>query len=349
MIRGLRQIEPYRAGAQPRQLDIIKLNTNENAYGASSKVKEALAGFSADQLRRYSSLDQDSLRQALSRQLGVDASQLIIGNGSDDILSIAFLTFFNNPEPILFPDLTYGFYKVWADLYQIPYQEVPLAADFTIKTEDYQRPNGGIILTNPNAPTGIYKPLAEIEDILKSNRDVAVIVDEAYINFGGQTALSLLEKYDHLVLVRTFSKDASLAGLRVGYAVASPRLIASMNAVKHSINPYSVDLLAERLATAAVEDWEHYERNCRRIAETRDWFRQALIELGFMVLPSATNFVLAKPQGISSRSLFEKLEARGIFVRYFPNEKRIEDFLRISIGSREEMEECLSAIKEFVK
>ncbi len=349
MIRGLRQIEPYRAGAQPRQLDIIKLNTNENAYGASSKVKEALAGFSADQLRRYSSLDQDSLRQALSRQLGVDASQLIIGNGSDDILSIAFLTFFNNPEPILFPDLTYGFYKVWADLYQIPYQEVPLAADFTIKTEDYQRPNGGIILTNPNAPTGIYKPLAEIEDILKSNRDVAVIVDEAYINFGGQTALSLLEKYDHLVLVRTFSKDASLAGLRVGYAVASPRLIASMNAVKHSINPYSVDLLAERLATAAVEDWEHYERNCRRIAETRDWFRQALIELGFMVLPSATNFVLAKPQGISSRSLFEKLEARGIFVRYFPNVKRIEDFLRISIGSREEMEECLSAIKEFVK
>ncbi|MGT2883621.1 histidinol-phosphate transaminase [Streptococcus ferus] len=349
MIRGLRQIEPYRAGAQPRQLDIIKLNTNENAYGASSKVKEALAGFSADQLRRYSSLDQDSLRQALSRQLGVDASQLIIGNGSDDILSIAFLTFFNNPEPILFPDLTYGFYKVWADLYQIPYQEVPLAADFTIKTEDYQRPNGGIILTNPNAPTGIYKPLAEIEDILKSNRDVAVIVDEAYINFGGQTALSLLEKYDHLVLVRTFSKDASLAGLRVGYAVASPRLIASMNAVKHSINPYSVDLLAERLATAAVEDWEHYERNCRRIAETRDWFRQALIELGFMVLPSATNFVLAKPQGISSRSLFEKLEARGIFVRYFPNVKRIEDFLRISIGSREEMEECLNAIKEFVK
>ena len=349
MIRGLRQIEPYRAGAQPRQLDIIKLNTNENAYGASSKVKETLAGFSADQLRRYSSLDQDSLRQALSRQLGVDASQLIIGNGSDDILSIAFLTFFNNPEPILFPDLTYGFYKVWADLYQIPYQEVPLAADFTIKTEDYQRPNGGIILTNPNAPTGIYKPLAEIEDILKSNRDVAVIVDEAYINFGGQTALSLLEKYDHLVLVRTFSKDASLAGLRVGYAVASPRLIASMNAVKHSINPYSVDLLAERLATAAVEDWAHYERNCRRIAETRDWFRQALIELGFMVLPSATNFVLAKPQGISSRSLFEKLEARGIFVRYFPNVKRIEDFLRISIGSREEMEECLSAIKEFVK
>lgn len=349
MIRGLRQIEPYRAGAQPRQLDIIKLNTNENAYGASSKVKEALAGFSADQLRRYSSLDQDSLRQALSRQLGVDASQLIIGNGSDDILSIAFLTFFNNPEPILFPDLTYGFYKVWADLYQIPYQEVPLAADFTIKTEDYQRPNGGIILTNPNAPTGIYKPLAEIEDILKSNRDVAVIVDEAYINFGGQTALSLLEKYDHLVLVRTFSKDASLAGLRVGYTVASPRLIASMNAVKHSINPYSVDLLAERLATAAVEDWEHYERNCRRIAETRDWFRQALIELGFMVLPSATNFVLAKPQGISSRSLFEKLEARGIFVRYFPNVKRIEDFLRISIGSREEMEECLNAIKEFVK
>lgn len=221
MIRGLRQIEPYVAGVQPAERKMIKLNTNENAYGASPKVREALANFDVDNLRKYSTLEQADLRAALANNLKVKPEQLIIANGSDDVLSIAFLAFFNNDEPVLFPDLTYGFYKVWADLYRVNYHEIPLAEDFTINTEDYLADNGGIILTNPNAPTGIYKPLNEIEKLLKANQDTVVIIDEAYINFGGQSALSLLNKYNNLVITRTFSKDAALAGLRVGYAIAN--------------------------------------------------------------------------------------------------------------------------------
>ncbi|EJN93584.1 histidinol-phosphate transaminase [Streptococcus ratti] len=346
MIRGLRQIEPYVAGAQPAEKNMIKLNTNENAYGASPKVREALANFDADDLRKYSTLDQADLRAALAENLQVRPEQLMIANGSDDALSIAFLAFFNNDEPVLFPDLTYGFYKVWADLYRVNYYEVPLAEDFTIKTEDYLADNGGIILTNPNAPTGIFKPLDEIEAILKANQDVVVIIDEAYINFGGQSAIPLLDKYDNLVITRTFSKDAALAGLRVGYAIANEPLLAVMNAVKHSINPYSVDLLAEHLATAAIEDWSYYQANAQKIQESRAWFSQQLRELDFEVLPSKTNFVLTKPAGISAAALFKALEARKIYVRYFPKVERIKEYLRISIGKQEEMEEVVKAIEE---
>lgn len=346
MIRGLRQIEPYVAGVQPAERKMIKLNTNENAYGASPKVREALANFDVDSLRKYSTLEQADLRQALAKNLGLKVEQIMIGNGSDDILSIAFLAFFNNDEPVLFPDLTYGFYKVWAELYRVNYHEIPLAEDFTINTEDYLADNGGIILTNPNAPTGIYKPLNEIEKLLKANQDTVVIIDEAYISFGGQSALSLLNKYNNLVITRTFSKDAALAGLRVGYAIANEPLIAVMNAVKHSINPYSVDLLAERLATAAVEDWSYYQENAKKIQKTRAWFSEQLVKQGFDVLPSQANFVLTKPNVFATVKLFEELEARKIYVRYFPKVGRIKDYLRISIGRQEEMEEVVKAIEE---
>ncbi|WP_230637333.1 histidinol-phosphate transaminase [Streptococcus mutans] len=346
MIRGLRQIEPYVAGVQPAERKMIKLNTNENAYGASPKVREALANFDVDSLRKYSTLEQADLRAALANNLKVKPEQLIIANGSDDVLSIAFLAFFNNDEPVLFPDLTYGFYKVWADLYRVNYHEIPLAEDFTINTEDYLADNGGIILTNPNAPTGIYKPLNEIEKLLKANQDTVVIIDEAYISFGGQSALSLLSKYNNLVITRTFSKDAALAGLRVGYAIANEPLIAVMNAVKHSINPYSVDLLAERLATAAVEDWSYYQENAKKIQKTRAWFSEQLVKQGFDVLPSQANFVLTKPHDLVTAKLFEELEARKIYVRYFPKVERIKDYLRISMGTQEEMEEVVKAIEE---
>ena len=346
MIRGLRQIEPYVAGVQPAERKMIKLNTNENAYGASPKVREALANFDVDNLRKYSTLEQADLRAALANNLKVKPEQLIIANGSDDVLSIAFLAFFNNDEPVLFPDLTYGFYKVWADLYRVNYHEIPLAEDFTINTEDYLADNGGIILTNPNAPTGIYKPLNEIEKLLKANQDTVVIIDEAYISFGGQSALSLLNKYNNLVITRTFSKDAALAGLRVGYAIANEPLIAVMNAVKHSINPYSVDLLAERLATAAVEDWSYYQENAKKIQKTRAWFSEQLVKQGFDVLPSQANFVLTKPRDLATAKLFEELEARKIYVRYFPKVERIKDYLRISMGTQEEMEEVVKAIEE---
>lgn len=344
MIRGLRQIDAYVAGAQPQGDKMIKLNTNENAYCPSPKVLEALAHFDGNSLRKYSSLDQAALREALSKQLQVPADQIIVGNGSDDILSMAFLAFFNDDLPVLFPDLTYGFYKVWADLYHINYHEIPLNEQFEIEVADYIADNGGIVLTNPNAPTGIFKPLDEIEKIIQANRDVVVVVDEAYINFGGQTALPLIDKYDNLFITRTFSKDAALAGLRVGYGIGSPKLMAVINAIKNSVNPYNVDALAEKLATVAVEDWEYYEGTCQQIMATRDWFAQGLLDLGFEVLPSRTNFVLAKPQKVSASYLFQKLEEKEIYVRYFSKVVRLKDYLRISIGTQAEMEEVLAEI-----
>ncbi len=346
MIRGLRDIEPYVAGSQPAEKNIIKLNTNENAYGPSPAVAKALAGFDADSLRKYSTLDQARLRQELSDKLGLPADQFIIGNGSDDILSMAFLAFFNNEEPVLFPDLTYGFYKVWANLYHINYQEVPLNEYFEIETADYLTTNGGMVITNPNAPTGIYKPLAEIEEIVAANQDVVVIIDEAYINFGGETALPLLAKYDNVFITRTFSKDAALAGLRVGYGMGSPKLMAVINAVKNAINPYNVDSVAESVALAAVQSWGYYEETCAKIAETRDWFAAELEAIGFEVLPSLTNFVLAEPKTVTAAQLFSHLESKKIYVRYFPKVDRIKNKLRISIGTQAQMEQVLMAIQE---
>lgn len=348
MIKGLRSIEPYVAGSQPKEKNMIKLNTNENASGPSPAVHQALASFDADSLRKYSSLDQADLRHALSKQLGVPADQFIIGNGSDDVLAMAFLAFFNSDEPVLFPDLTYGFYKVWAELYHINYHEIPLNEDFEIETVDYIADNGGIILTNPNAPTGIYKPLEEIEAIVQANQDVVVIIDEAYINFGGQTAIPLLEKYDNVFITRTFSKDASLAGLRVGYGMGSPKLMAVINAVKNSVNPYNVNALSETLATAAVQSWDYYEDSCQKIIETRDWFSSELEAIGFSVLPSSTNFVLTEPAGISAEELFTYLQSKKIYVRYFPKVDRIKNYLRISIGSQEEMEKVVQTIQELL-
>ncbi|MCI5871600.1 histidinol-phosphate transaminase [Streptococcus sp.] len=348
-MKGLRQIEPYVAGSQPKQQQMIKLNTNENAYAPSPKVLKALSTFTGEDLRRYSSLDQADLKAALASQLGVSPRQLIIGNGSDDILSMAFLSFFNSNDPVLFPDLTYGFYKVWADLYQVPFKEIPLTEGFEIDLSDYHGRIGGIILTNPNAPTGIYKPLSEIEKILQTNPDIVVIVDEAYINFGGQSAIPLLETYSNLFITRTFSKDAALAGLRVGYGIGSPELIGVIDAVRNAINPYNVDAVAEKLATEAVKDWSYYEKTISKICATRDWFSHELINMGFDVLPSLTNFILVKPNKTSAAELFSILEQEKIYVRYFPKVERIKDYLRISIGQEDEMKQVLSVIKEAEK
>ncbi|KXT75633.1 histidinol-phosphate transaminase [Streptococcus sp. DD12] len=346
-IKGLRQIAPYVAGAQPNEKEMIKLNTNENAYGPSAAVMQALTSFDADQLKRYSSLDQAPLREALGQVHGLPAEAFIIGNGSDDILSMAFQAFFNSEAPVLFPDLTYGFYKVWADLYHIPYEEVPLAEDFSLDLSAYEdRPCGGVVLTNPNAPTGRYKDWTEIEAFVARHADIVVIVDEAYINFGGQSVISLVKTYDNLFVTRTFSKDASLAGLRVGYGVCGPRLMKVITAVKNSINPYNVNMLSERLATAAVQSWDYYADNCQKIAETRDGFSQDLRQLGYEVLPSLTNFVLVKPKGASAKAVFEHLQANKIYVRYFPKIDRIADYLRISIGLPEEMATLVRTLEE---
>lgn len=347
-IKGLREIEPYVAGSQPSGENLIKLNTNENAYGPSPKVAEVFSQFDVHQLRKYSTLDQKSLRIALAKQHGLDPDQIIVGNGSDDILSMAFLAFFNSDDPVLFPDLTYGFYKVWANLYHVNYHEIPLNEQFEIDSSAYIADNGGIIITNPNAPTGIYKSLDELEKIIRANQDVVVIIDEAYINFGGQTALPLLKKYENVFITRTFSKDASLAGLRVGYGMGSPKLMAVINAVKNSVNPYNVDLIAEKLALAAVESWDYYEDTCQKIMVTRDWFAKELRFLDFKILESKTNFVLAECPDNGATLLFDYLQAKNIYVRYFPKVERIKNHLRISIGRQDEMEEVLKAIKEFL-
>lgn len=347
-IKGLREIEPYVAGNQPSGENLIKLNTNENAYGPSPKVAEVFSQFDVHQLRKYSTLDQKSLRIALAKQHGLDPDQIIVGNGSDDILSMAFLAFFNSDDPVLFPDLTYGFYKVWANLYHVNYHEIPLNEQFEIDSSAYIADNGGIIITNPNAPTGIYKSLDELEKVIRANQDVVVIIDEAYINFGGQTALPLLKKYENVFITRTFSKDASLAGLRVGYGMGSPKLMAVINAVKNSVNPYNVDLIAEKLALAAVESWDYYEDTCQKIMVTRDWFAKELRFLDFKILESKTNFVLAECPDNGATLLFDYLQAKNIYVRYFPKVERIKNYLRISIGRQDEMEEVLKAIKEFL-
>ena len=347
-IKGLREIEPYVAGNQPSGENLIKLNTNENAYGPSPKVAEVFSQFDVHQLRKYSTLDQKSLRIALAKQHGLDPDQIIVGNGSDDILSMAFLAFFNSDDPVLFPDLTYGFYKVWANLYHVNYHEIPLNEQFEIDSSAYIADNGGIIITNPNAPTGIYKSLDELEKVIRANQDVVVIIDEAYINFGGQTALPLLKKYENVFITRTFSKDASLAGLRVGYGMGSTKLMAVINAVKNSVNPYNVDLIAEKLALAAVESWDYYEDTCQKIMVTRDWFAKELRFLDFKILESKTNFVLAECPDNGATLLFDYLQAKNIYVRYFPKVERIKNYLRISIGRQDEMEEVLKAIKEFL-
>ncbi|GFH42801.1 histidinol-phosphate aminotransferase [Lactococcus hodotermopsidis] len=347
-MKGLREIAPYIPGLQPQEKRMIKINTNENAFSPSPRVAAALAAFDAGELRKYSSLDNGDLRAILAKNNGILAEQIIVGNGSDDVLALAFLSFFNSSDKVIFPDLTYGFYRVWCDLFRIPFEEIALTENFELRTADYLRENGGIVIANPNAPTGIYKSLAEIEEIVKQNQHVVVIIDEAYIAFGGETALPLLEKYDNIFITRTFSKDAALAGLRVGYGIGSPKLIGIINAVKNSYNPYSVDMIAEKLAVVACEDVAYYAKTNGEIAEIRDWFSAELLALGFEVLPSLTNFVLAKPVGVSAAELYAHLQAKKIYVRYFGDKVRIADYLRISIGKQAEMVEVLMAIQEIL-
>lgn len=348
-IRGLRDLKAFVPGEQPNEKEIIKLNTNENPYPPSPKVSEKLNNFNVDQLKRYSPVEQIALRTTIANHLGITKDMVMIGSGSDEVLAMAFLAFFNNPEPILFPDVTYGFYKVLAELYGIPFQEIPLDESFELTNQGYLQKNGGIVLVNPNAPTGLAKPLIEIEDLLKANPRVMVVVDEAYISFGGQSALSLVKDYPNLFIVRTFSKDASLAGLRVGYGIGHPEIIQLMHAIKDSVNPYNLDSIAEALAIAAVEDWTYYEGTIAAICQTRDWFSQELSQLGYKVLPSSTNFLLVKPRSFSAKYLYISLKEKHIYTRYFADADRIKDYLRISIGSQEEMESVLSIIRELEK
>ena len=343
---NIRKVEPYVPGEQP-QNKVIKLNTNENPYPPSPKVTEALAKMDTDRFRLYPDPTCGPLVEALAEFYHVDRDQVFVGVGSDDVLSMCFLTFFNSRKPILFPDITYSFYKVWAELYRIPYECQRLDGNFRIVKEDYYKENGGIIFPNPNAPTAVYEELDFVEDIIRANPDVIVIVDEAYIDFAGRSALELIDKYENLIVVQTFSKARSMAGMRIGYAVSNPVLIKYLNDAKYSFNSYTMNQAALVCGVEAVKDREYFEEGIRKIIETREWAKDRLARIGFICLDSSANFIFAMHPDYDAKELFEEMKANGIYVRYWGSE-RIEQYMRITIGTREEMEELFRFLEKYM-
>ena len=344
----IRSVVPYTPGEQPNRPNMIKLNTNENPYPPAPGVRDVLDHFDEDRLRLYPDPTAGTLVGALADYYHVGKDQVFTGVGSDDVLAIAFMTFFNSQKPILFPDITYSFYDVWADMLRIPYETVPLTDDFTIRKEDYFRENGGIIFPNPNAPTGIYESLDHVEEIIKNNPDVIVIVDEAYIDFGGETALPLIDKYDNLVVVRTFSKSRSMAGLRIGYAISNPELIKALNDVKYSYNSYTMNRPSLVLGVESIHDDAYFREKVGQIIATRERFVKEIAELGFTCLPSSANFVFATHESIPAKEIFAAAKENNIYVRYF-DKPRIDNYLRISIGTDAEMDVFVSFLSKYVK
>lgn len=344
----VRKVVPYVPGEQPQESNLIKLNTNENPYPPAPGVIRALEQFDTDRLRLYPEPDCKVLVNAIAEYYGLNSSRVFVGVGSDDVLAMIFMTFFNSEKPILFPDITYSFYDVWADMLRIPYEVKPLDENFLIKKEDYYGENGGVIFPNPNAPTGILMELSEIEEIVEHNRDVIVVVDEAYIDFGGKSALPLIEKYDNLLVVQTFSKSRSLAGMRIGFAMGNEKLIKYINDVKYSFNSYTMNQTALALGVEAIKDKGYFEETRQKVIATREWTKGELKKLGFSFGDSMSNFIFAAHESVPAKELFEALKKEHIFVRYFSKE-RISDYLRISIGTREEMETLIRFLKGYLK
>ena len=345
---NIRKVVPYVPGEQPKRARMIKLNTNENPYPPAPGVESALKALPADSLRRYPDPACEVLTEAIAKVYGVKKDQVFVGVGSDDVLAMAFMTFFHSKKPILFPDVTYSFYPVWADLLEIPYKRPALDENFKLCKEDYYQENGGIVFPNPNAPTAIAEPLSFIEDILSHNRDVIVIVDEAYIDFGGESALPLLETYDNLLVVQTFSKSRSMAGMRIGYAFGSPLLIKYMNDVKYSYNSYTLNAAALACGAASVRDTDYFARTTAKITATRERSAAELAKLGFSMTESKANFLFVTHDRIPAKELFEALKQQNIFVRYFAS-PRIDNYLRITVGTDAEMDELLAFLKTYVE
>ena len=341
------KVEPYVPGEQPKAEHIIKLNTNENPYPPSPAVMEELKKFDTEELRLYPDPAASGLVKSLAKSYGVGEDQVFVGVGSDDVLAMVFQTFFASGKPILFPDITYSFYPVWAKMFGIPYECPAVDEDFHMVKEDYYKENGGIIFPNPNAPTALYESLDTVEDILVHNRDVIVVVDEAYIDFGGRSALELIDRYDNLLVVQTFSKSRSMAGMRIGFAVGNPELIRYLNDAKYSFNSYTLDRITQRLGEAAVKDRAYFEDTLHKIINTREWVKGELSALGFGFPDSMANFLFAAHPKLDAAELFQALKAEGIYVRYFPK-PRIDRYLRITIGTKEEMEKLLSFLKHYI-
>ena len=345
---NVRKVVPYVPGEQPQKEKMIKLNTNENPYPPARGVQKAMETFQIDRLRKYPDPVVGKLVQAIADYYGVKKEEVFVGVGSDDVLAMIFMTFFNGEAPILFPDITYSFYDVWADMLRIPYEKIPLNAHFCICPEDYNRPNGGVIFPNPNAPTGELLGLGAVEEIIKANPDVIVVVDEAYIDFGGESALPLIEKYDNLIVVQTFSKSRSMAGSRIGFAISNEKVIKYLNDVKYSFNSYTMDALTIELGTAAIEDKAYFEMTCSKIIKTREWTKQELRKLGFSFGDSKSNFIFATHKDIPAIELYQELREADIYVRYFAKPERIANYLRISIGTDEEMEALIQFLTAYI-
>ena len=345
---NVRKVVPYTPGEQPKDANVIKLNTTENPYPPSQRVKAVLDGFDCGRMRLYPDPDSTPLVNAIAERYNIKPSQVFVGVGSDDVLSIAFLTFFNSDKPVLFPDITYSFYDVWADVYRIPYIQKPLTEDFKINPEDYKTENGGIIFPNPNAPTGCRESLEMIEDIVKANPCSVVIIDEAYIDFGAESALPLTEKYDNLLVIQTFSKSRSMAGMRIGYAMGNEKLIKYMNDVKFSINSYTMTPLTQLCGAEAVKDEEYFRSTVEKIVQVREYSKDKLKQLGFEFTDSKSNFIFASHKTKPAGEIFTALKEKKIFVRYW-NKPRINNHLRITVGTHEEMDALFDALEEILK
>lgn len=344
----VRELEPYVPGEQPKIQNLLKLNTNENPYPPSPKVVEAVQAVlheQADALRLYPDPDATALKQAIAKQQNIDVSQVFVGNGSDEVLAHIFKAFFLQDEPILYPDITYSFYPVYSQFFGTKTKEIPLNENFEIDVRDYTQPNGGVIITNPNAPTSIALSLAEIEQVLQANPDRVVVIDEAYVDFGAESVVSLINRYENLVVCQTTSKSRSLAGLRVGFAIAQSHLIAALEAVKNSFNSYPIDRFAIAAAVASFEDQAYFEEQCQKVISSREKLVRDLTELGFNVLPSKANFIFATHSQHDAGQLAQKLREQGIIVRYF-NKPRINQFLRITVGTDEQNARLVQTLKQ---
>jgi len=339
----VRDLVPYVPGEQPKLTKLVKLNTNENPYGPSPKAIEAMRAEVNDNLRLYPDPNSDLLKQSVARYYGVEANRVFLGNGSDEVLAHAYHAFFLKDKPLLFPDISYSFYPVYCGLYGVDYEMVPLDEQFQIRVEDYKRPNGGIIFPNPNAPTGCLMALEAVEQILAANPDSVVIVDEAYIDFGGETAITLVDRYPNLLVTQTLSKSRSLAGLRVGLAVGHPDLIEALERVKNSFNSYPLDRMAIVGAAAAFDDREYFEKTCQMVIDSREKLVAQLEGKGFEVLPSAANFIFARHPKHDAAGLAAKVREQGVIVRHFKQE-RIAQFLRITIGTPEQNQALVDAL-----
>lgn len=342
---NLIKIEPYVAGEQPNKTDFIKLNANENPYPPSPRAIAAIRGYNAENLKKYPSANAVPLVNAIAKREGLQPENVFAGNGTDDVLSLCFRAFFNSDKPIIFPDITYSFNTVWCDILNIPYKTIPVDGKFNIDPADYARPNGGVVIANPNAPTSIGRGLDFIRAILDCNRDSVVIVDEAYVDFGGVTAVPLLKEYDNLVITRTFSKSRSMAGMRLGWAMGGKEVISAIYATKDSMNSYPVDSIAQAAGVASIEDEEYFQATLKRVIATRDRLTAELRSMGFLLPDSQTNFVFASHPRYSAKEIFEFLKTRDIYVRWF-NKPRIDNYLRITVGTDEETDMLISALKE---